>query len=71
MLILWIHRKKSTQENKSDEATKPFSHHDDEMKKFRDSHPELEQPTTGDLITPDGQVLALVEGVKLPRNTQN
>ena len=72
MLILWIRRKKTPETDRQlEEARESFLKHDDEMKKFRLAHPELEKGTPGDIITADGHVLAAVQGIRLSNNIQN
>jgi hypothetical protein len=72
MLILWIRRKKEPRQNRQQEDERnSFLKHDDEMKKFRLAHPELENRTPGDIVTADGQILAAVQGFRLNNNIQN
>jgi hypothetical protein len=72
MLILWIRRSKAdkqTSPTKNDKET--LKKHNEDMKKFRLSHPEIENINVKDIIEPDGAILAPVHGVKLAKNVQN
>ena len=72
MLILWIRRNKTDKQPsppKKDKET--LKKHNEDMKKFRLSHPEIENIDVKDIISPDGAILAPVHGVKLAKNVQN
>ena len=72
MLILWIRRSKTDKQDSPPENGKEaFEKHNEDMKKFRLSHPEMETIDPKDIITTDGAILAPVHGVKLAKNVQN
>ena len=72
MLILWIRRNKTNKQNGPTKKEKEsFRKHNEDMKKFRLSHPETETVNSGDIIATDGSILAPVHGVKLSKNVQN
>jgi hypothetical protein len=72
MLILWIRKSRPEKDNnpgnKKDES---FKKHDEEMKKFRQDHPQNEPVDAVEFITPDGGLLAPVVSVKMGENAQN
>ena len=72
MLILWIRKKKTgepTSPKKYDKES--LQKHDEEMKKFRLSHPKIVTKNTEDIMTADGNILATVQKVKLAKHIQN
>ena len=72
MLILWIHKRKTGEAScpqKYDEDA--FQRHNEDMKRFYFSHPEIEAINPGDIITPDGEILAAMQSLKLNKHTQN
>ena len=72
MLILWIRKSKTGEQNcpqKNDQAS--FLKHAEDMKRFRLSHPEIETTNPRDIMTADGNILAAVEKVKLTKHVQN
>jgi len=72
MLILWIRRNKTDKQTNSPKNDKEtLKKHNEDMKKFRLSHPEIETINVKDIIAPDGAILAPVHGVKLAKNVQN
>ncbi len=73
MLILWIKKlKKNKQAEEKKADNKPhFDDHDEDMKKFRQLHQELETVINKDIINSDGSILAPVHGVRLAKNSQN
>ena len=72
MLILWIRK---NQTGKSDDTVKKntdsFKKHDENMKKFRQGHPDKGPADLVEFVTPDGGLLAPVVSVKLGDHTQN
>ena len=66
MLIVWIrkHRDAATPEEKT-------ARHNADMKRFRAAHPDLNLIDARDILTADGNLLALAQGVKLAANCQN
>ena len=72
MLILWIRKRKTEEQNPKPKYDKDsFRKHDEDMKLFRLSHPEMEVINPKDIITADGNVLAAVQNVKLTKHVQN
>jgi hypothetical protein len=70
MIILWI-RKNKADKNGIAEQTESFQEHDDIMKRFRMAHPDINQSTSKDIVTTEGNLLAPVHQVKLAANIQN
>jgi hypothetical protein len=72
MLILWISNlRKGKQSDDNPIEKQPFSDHDEDMKRFKELHQELQTVTNRDIMTTDGSVLAPVHGVRLAKNSQN
>jgi len=73
MLILWIKKLKKNKQNEEKKMdSKPqFDEHDEDMKKFRQLHQELQTVINKDIIAQDGSILAPVHGVRLAKNSQN
>jgi hypothetical protein len=72
MLILLIRKAKSDeQSNSQKDDRESFRKHDEDMKGFFLSHPKIETTESRDIMTPDGNVLAPVQGVKLGNHVQN
>jgi len=72
MLILWIRKlRKGKQSDDSNTEEKPFNNHDEDMKRFKELHQELQTVINKDIMTTDGSVLAPVHGVRLAKNSQN
>ena len=72
MLILWIVKRKTNEAHcpqKYDEDA--FRKHNEDMKNFYLSHPDLDAVSPGDILTPEGDLLAAMQCVKLNKNTQN
>ena len=70
MIILWIRKNKAEKQNLI-ENQMSFQEHDDIMKKFRMSHPDLNLTSSQDITTSEGNLLAPVHQVKLAVNIQN
>jgi hypothetical protein len=73
MLILWIRKLKK---NKRDEEKKTnrethLNEHNENMKKFRQLHNELQTVINKDIIAQDGSILAPIHGVRLAKHSQN
>jgi len=72
MLILWIRKlRKGKQSDNSNTEEKSFSNHDEDMKRFKQLHQELQTVVNKDIMTTDGSILAPVHGVRLAKNSQN
>jgi hypothetical protein len=74
MIILWVRKKKTEDpKNTADNITDAFRTHDENMKKFRSSHPdpEIKITTPKNILTDNGNLLAPVYKVKLGENVQN
>jgi len=72
MLILWIRKlRKGKQDDNTSIEKQPFSRHDEEMKRFRELHQELQTVVNKDIMTTDGSILAPIHGVRLAKNSQN
>ena len=72
MIILWISKNKSDAQNGSDKKERhSFHEHDDIMKKFRLSHPDLTILDSEEFIAAEDNCLAPVYDVKLTPNIQN
>jgi hypothetical protein len=70
MIILWIRKNKA--DKLSDIGnTATFQEHDDVMKRFRMSHPDVNMEASRDIVTNEGNLLAPVHQVKLAENIQN
>jgi hypothetical protein len=70
MLIVWI--KKSRRDPQSAETEEQrAARHNADMKRFRAAHADLNIVDARDVVTADGNLLALAQGVKLPANAQN
>ena len=72
MIIFWIRKgnpEKKNNPGKTDKET--FKKHDEVMKKFRHSHPEINVVRAQDILTADGNLLAPVNRVSLTGNVQN
>jgi hypothetical protein len=72
MIILWVRKRKSEKRkcpyrNEIDS----FRKHDEIMKKFRLSHPDVKIITPRNILTTDGNLLAPIYSVKIGENTQN
>lgn len=73
MLILWIKKLKKNKQNeeKKTDSTHHFDEHDEDMRKFRQLHQELQTVINKDIIAQDGSILAPIHGVRLAKNSQN
>ena len=72
MLILWIRKSKTGERTCPQENDKDsFRKHDEDMKRFRLAHPKIEVTSSKDIMTPDGNILATVQKVKLDKYAQN
>jgi hypothetical protein len=72
MLILWIRKTKTgdqTCHQKNGQSS--FQKHDENMKRFRLTHPRIKSTGSKDIMTTDGAILAPVQTVKLASNSQN
>ena len=72
MLILWIRKNKTgerTCPQKNDKES--LEKHNEDMKRFRLTHPEIEATNPKDIMTADGNVLAAVQNVKLNKHAKN
>ena len=73
MLILWIRKLKKNkrdEEKKNDRETQ-LNEHNENMKKFRQLHKELQTVINKDIIAQDGSILAPIHGVRLAKHSQN
>ena len=72
MLIIFIRKNKaseaSSQGTKDEESVKK---HNEKMKKFRLTHPKIEETKPKEAVTADNLLLLPVQGVKLGNNSQN
>jgi hypothetical protein len=72
MLILWIRKKKNGKNDKPGKSEKQvFLTHDEDMKKFRAEHPDINVVNADDILTENGNTLIPVHKVKLTENIQN
>ncbi len=72
MLILWLRKlRKGNQSDESNTEKKPFSKHDEDMRRFRQLHQELQTVINKDIMTTDGSILAPIHGVRLAKHSQN
>ena len=72
MIILWIRKNKAESQNTKDKKERhSFQAHDDIMKKFRVSHPDLSILDSEDIIAANDNCLAPIYDVKLTANIQN
>lgn len=64
MLIVWI--RKANKNRRADETPEEkTARHNEDMKRFRASHPDLNIVDARDIVTTDGTLLAPATGVKL------
>ena len=68
MLIVWI--KKHSEKAPATEAERT-ARHNAEMTRFRAGHPDLDRINARDIVTAEGNLLALAQGFKLAANSQN
>jgi hypothetical protein len=72
MIILWVRKKKAEKQKRSTKnEMDTFQKHDETMKKFRQSHPDVKIITPRNILTTDGNLLAPIYAVKIGKNTQN
>jgi hypothetical protein len=71
MLILWITGKNRGQPPAVDAAKEAFRKHDEAVKTFRRTHPDLNIVSARDIVLADGDLLAPVSSVKLDGHAQN
>ena len=72
MLVLWIRNlKKGKPSSNCDTLEKTFDNHDEDMKRFRQLHQELQTVVNKDIMTTDGSILAPIHGVRLAKHSQN
>ena len=72
MLILWIRKlRKAKPSSNCDTVVKTFDNHDEDMKRFRQLHQELQTVVNKDIMTTDGSILAPIHGVRLAKHSQN
>lgn len=72
MIILWIRRvPKSSVDNKDLCDPKNLAAHNEAMKQFRASHPDMNIIPAQDIMTTDGDLLAPVMGIRLAENSRN
>lgn len=72
MLILWIRKSQPDERTRQPKNTgESFRKHDEEMKGFRLSHPQIEATNPKDIITTDGNILAPIQNVRLTNYSQN
>ena len=67
-IAYWLGEKKNNPEKSGKDS---FKKHDEVMKKFRHSHPEINVVHAKDILTADGNLLAPVKKVSLTGNIQN
>ena len=70
MIILWIRKKKTDNDNGVKDA-ESFKEHDDIMKRFRLAHPDINSISSREIVTTEGNLLAPVHRVKMAENVQN
>jgi hypothetical protein len=72
MIILWIRKKKTdAQKVTMPKEDRSFHEHDDIMKRFRLAHPDVSMVSARDILTPEGNLLAPIQQVKLASHIQN
>jgi hypothetical protein len=72
MIILWVRKKKAEKPKRSSRnEVDSFQKHDEIMKKFRQSHPDVKIITPKNILTTDGNLLAPIYMVKIGKNSQN
>ncbi len=72
MIILWVRKsKKDKEKDYQKDKSKSFHDHDEVMKKFRQSHPDISVIPDNDILTGHGNMLAPVQKVKLAQYIQN
>jgi hypothetical protein len=69
MLIVWI-KKHQDAARTANEADK-MSRHNADMKRFRAAHPDWDLADARDIVTADGNLLAMVSGARLAPHSQN
>ena len=71
MLIFFIRKNKKGERNRSPKNDKDYhEEHNESMRRFRLSHPQ-ELTIAKDMITADGNILAIMKRVKLTKHVQN
>jgi hypothetical protein len=72
MLIFWINKSKKNKDTGPWTSRKnDFSKHDEAMERFRQAHPDMNIINSKDIITADGNILALVQNIKLNKYIKN
>ena len=72
MLIVWIRKRKNREPEDSGEENKRLSiNHNEDMKKFRLAHSDMNIMSAADILTSDGDILAPVNSVKLSKHAHN
>ena len=72
MLIVWIRKRKASEQKVSkEENNKPFINHNEDMKQFRIAHSNMNIMNANDILTSDGDILAPVNRVKLSEHAHN
>ena len=72
MLIIWVRKNKaeeqSCQQTKDKECIRK---HNDDMKKFRITHPKIKTEKPKEAIAAENHLLLPVQGIRLPKHSQN
>jgi len=70
MLIVWI-RKHQDGAQPAGSAADRTARHNADMKRFRAAHPDWDVADARDIVTADGNLLAMVTGARLAPNSRN
>jgi hypothetical protein len=72
MIILWIRRRKTGEKKgETEEKQKHFAKHDEDMKRFKLAHSDMNIMSGDDILTDEGDILAPVNKVKLSTYVAN
>jgi phage terminase Nu1 subunit (DNA packaging protein) len=72
MIILWIRKRKASEPNGNrNNDNNSAQKHDEIMRRFRLTHPQVDNIHSKDIMTADGNLLAPIQKVKLTENVKN
>ena len=71
MLILLITPRIKPEPPTSRAGDDSFRQHNEAMKQFRRTHPDLNALSNRDILTTDGDLLATIQGIRLDAHAQN
>ena len=71
MFILWIRKSDKNKKGKELSGSENIKAHDEEMKRFRATHQRIDIVPARDIVTADGDLLAVISTVRLSPNVFN